>query len=491
MSLRNDQKEGEYTREREAHWDNIAASASTSANISAGQRVYHEEMARIYRHLVAPGLNVLELGCGQGDLLAELKPKFGVGIDISEAMTRLAAEKHPTLRFVHGDAHIIELPNDAPKNFDVIILSDLLNDLWDAQQVLRHIRKWCTPETKIIINIWNRVWQLPLNAMRAIGKATPLLPQNWFAPSDVINLLGLEQFCVVKRFSDILLPLPIPGLRTVFNRYLSKIPLINLLSLTNVVVAKPVMAPEWAQEQPIVSVVVPARNESGNIAEIIARTPEMGGGTELIFVEGNSTDDTWQRIQQEVAKEQTRQPERKIAIMQQPGRGKGDAVRTGFAAATGKVFMILDADMTVAPEDLPRFYEALASGSCEFVNGVRLVYPMDARAMRFCNLVANKGFSLVFSWLLGQSIKDTLCGTKVLTRENYQRIVENRAYFGDFDPFGDYDLIFGASKQLLHIRDMPIRYRERTYGDTNISRWKHGIILLKMVIFAMQRIKFI
>jgi glycosyltransferase involved in cell wall biosynthesis len=213
----------------------------------------------------------------------------------------------------------------------------------------------------------------------------------------------------------------------------------------------------------------------------------MGRGTELVFVEGHSTDDTLAAIEREIA----RHPERSARVVRQNGTGKGDAVRLGFEHAGGDVLMILDADLTVAPEDLPRFLSALRSGKGEFINGVRLVYPMQKQAMRFLNLIGNKFFSLAFSWLLGQSIKDTLCGTKVLWATDYRRIATQRAYFGEFDPFGDFDLLFGAAKLNLKIVDMPIRYRERTYGTTNIQRWRHGLLLLKMVLFAARRIKFI
>jgi glycosyltransferase involved in cell wall biosynthesis len=213
----------------------------------------------------------------------------------------------------------------------------------------------------------------------------------------------------------------------------------------------------------------------------------MGAGTELIFVEGHSKDETWAAIQQVAADN----PQRKIKILQQTGRGKGDAVRAGFAVATGDVLMILDADLTMPPEELPKFYDVIASGRAEFANGVRLVYPMEEEAMQFLNLCANKAFGIIFTWLLGQPVKDTLCGTKVLTRAHYERIAGNRAYFGDFDPFGDFDLLFGAAKLNLKIADVPIRYRERTYGTTNIQRWKHGWLLLRMVMFAARKLKFV
>ena len=255
-------------------------------------------------------------------------------------------------------------------------------------------------------------------------------------------------------------------------------------ALSNFVIARPKMRRD---EQPSVSVVIAARNEAGNIKSIFERVPQMGKMTELIFVEGHSRDNTYGMIE----KEMLLHPHVSSLLLRQPGIGKADAIRTGFARARGDILMILDADLTVPPEDLPRFYEAISSGKGEFVNGVRLVYPMEKEAMRWLELIGNKFFSLAFSWLLGQSIKDTLCGTKVLWREDYNRIAANRSYFGDFDPFGDFDLIFGATKLNLKIVDLPIRYRERTYGTTNISRWKHGVLLLRMVAFAARRIKFV
>jgi glycosyltransferase involved in cell wall biosynthesis len=268
------------------------------------------------------------------------------------------------------------------------------------------------------------------------------------------------------------------------NKILVKFWPFKLFALTNFILARP--CPEKRSDAPLVSVVVPARNEAGNIAQLFDRTPEMGSGTELVFVEGHSEDDTYVAIEKEMAAH----PERKSQLHRQTGVGKGDAVRLGFQHAKGDILMILDADMTVPPEDLTRFYDALNSGSVEFVNGVRLVYPMEEEAMPFFNFLGNKLFSLAFSWLLNQPIKDTLCGTKALSRQNYELIAANRSYFGDFDPFGDYDLIFGAAKLGLKIADLPVRYRARTYGMTNIRRWIHGWLLLRMVIFAAKKIKF-
>ncbi len=341
----------------------------------------------------------------------------------------------------------------------------------------------------MILNSYSRLWELPLALAQALGLARPVLYQNWLTLADVRNLLRLAGFQTVRTWQEVLLPLPVPLLAPLCNRFLVRLWPFRHLALSNFLVARP--APRPVEEEPVVSVIVPARNEEGNIPNILARTPEMGAGTELLFVEGHSTDDTWAAIEREIQSEIQAHPERRIKAFQQTGKGKGDAVRLGFAEATGDVLMILDADLTVPPEDLPRFYEAIRSGQGEFVNGVRLVYPMEKQAMRFANLLGNKFFSLAFSWLLGQPIKDTLCGTKVLSRDDYERMAANRSYFGDFDPFGDFDLLFGAAKLDLEIVEVPIRYRERTYGETNIQRWRHGWLLLKMCAFAAGRIKFI
>jgi SAM-dependent methyltransferase len=425
---------------------------------------------------------VLEVGCGYGDLLAALKTERGVGVDFSPEMIRYARKRHPELHFVEADAHYLEMD----ETFDTIILSDIVNDLWDVQAVFDRLLPLCTWRTRILINSYSRLWELPLLIVQKLGLARPVLNQNWLTSDDIAHLLRLAGFEVVRHWQEVLLPLQIPWLQELCNRFLVKLFPFRLAALSNFVLARP-QVPDQLPKRPLVSVIVPARNEEGNIPEIFSRTPEMGRGTELVFVEGHSVDDTYGVIEREMV----RHPKRHCRLLKQTGVGKGDAVRLGFSEANGELLMVLDADMTVPPEDLPRFYDAIVSGKAEFINGVRLVYPMEKQAMRYANLVGNKFFSLAFSWLLGQPIKDTLCGTKVLWKADYGRIAVNRAYFGDFDPFGDYDLIFGAARLGLKMVDLPIRYRERAYGRTNIKRWKHGWSLLKMVLFAAWRIKFV
>ncbi len=444
-----------------------------------GARAYHALLSHYYNLLIPADASVLEIGCGSGDLLARIRARRKVGIDVSQRQIEAARQRLPEAEFSVQAGEQLELG----ETFDVIIVSDTLNLAADVQRLLEQLHAVTHADTRLLVNFQNTLWRPLLSGARLLGLKAPQPQNSWLASSDVLNLLRLSGWSPVSRHGRILVPFSALGLGTLLNRWVA--PLLQWFCLTIFIVAR---REQRASARPLtVSVVVPARNEAGNIAAAVTRTAELGAGTELIFVEGHSRDHTWAEIQRVAAA----YPERRIRILQQPGKGKGDAVRAGFAVATGDILMILDADLTMPPEELPKFYDVIASGRAEFANGVRLVYPMDEKAMQFLNLCANKAFGLIFTWLLGQPVKDTLCGTKVLTRAHYERIAANRAYFGDFDPFGDFDLLFGAAKLNLKIADVPIRYRERTYGTTNIQRWRHGWLLLRMVMFAARKLKFV
>ena len=465
-----------YRKARTTHWDRVAERKRSPLGNG-----YRQRLLAVYREIIPSGSRVLEIGCGRGDLLAALSPSLGVGIDLSARMVELAREAHSEFEFHAADIH--EFTHAGP-TFDFIVLSDVANDLWDVQKALENLRPLCGPQTRLVFNYFSHLWSGPLRVAQSLGVAQRTLPQNWLTRKDLNNLLELAGYEPLRGWEEICIPISIPLLSRLANRYLSKVPPFSWLAVTNFLVARPLLTPET--HQPSVSVIVAARNESGHIEELISRIPEMGSGTEIVFVEGNSSDDTYEAIQKAIQDH----PERECRLFKQPGSGKGDAVRLGFSEARGDILMILDADITVPPEDLPRFYEALTSGKAEFVNGVRLVYPMEDRAMRFANLLGNKFFSWVFSWLLGQPIRDTLCGTKVLWAKGYEQIAKNRSHFGDFDPFGDFDLLFGAARLHLKFMEIPVRYRMRRYGETNIQRWRHGWLLLKMVVFGARKIKF-
>lgn len=368
---------------------------------------------------------------------------------------------------------------------DYLILNGNLHFEPDVQNYLAGLRAKVQDNTRLLIVAYNALWRPMIQLATSLGWREKTLESNWLADADIDNFLRLTDFELVRKDARVLLPFYVPLLSWLLNRYIAPLPLFRALALVSVYVARPL--PKGNEPLPSVTVVVPARNEAGNIENIVRRVPAMGPNDELIFIEGGSSDDTWQRI----LDVQAAHPERRILAAKQEGKGKGDAVRKGYGMATREILMILDADLTVPPEDLPKFYHAIVSGKGEFINGSRLVYPMEKEAMRFLNMLGNRFFASAFSFVLGQRFKDTLCGTKVMTRENYLRLAANRSYFGEFDPFGDFDLIFGASRMGLRVVEVPIAYRERTYGETNISRWRHGALLLVMLVFASRKLKFI
>jgi SAM-dependent methyltransferase len=458
-------------------------SAETRVQYRKSKAYYWNSLTRYCNYYLHDDTSVLEIGCGTGELLAQVKGIRKVGIDFSSRMIDEARKQYPKLEFHIMDAGDIKLN----EKFDVVILSNLIGWLIDISKCLKEIKKVCHPRTRIIITSYNFLWEPLIKLGETLGIKNETPHQNWLTRGDIINILKLDDFEVYRHNRNMLIPFNVPILSWLFNRYVSKIPFFTSLALNQYIFARPDIRIFNERSEYSTSVIIPARNESGNIENAVLRLPNFGKHLEIIFVEGNSTDDTWEKIKEVQEKYKDK---RDIKIVKQDGKGKSDAVRKGFDMATGDILMILDADLTVPPEDLPKFYEAIATGKGEFINGSRLVYPMEKHAMRFLNILGNKFFSIAFSWVLEQPIKDTLCGTKVIFRDDYLRLKSNRKFFGDFDPFGDFDLLFGAYKLNLKIIDLPIRYQERTYGTTNISRFRHGLILLKMWMYAVGKIKF-
>jgi SAM-dependent methyltransferase len=339
-----------YQQTRTAHWNHIAKKSAAWSGLGG---FYHRQLEYYYRLMVSPGMRILEVGCAQGDLLAALKPAVGVGVDFSEAMIKRASKRYRGLHFVQADAS--ELPLNDP--FDIIILSDLVNDLWDVQAVFEKLAELSHSGTRLIINTYSRLWEIPLSLAQRLGLSKPTLAQNWLTVEDITNLLRLAEFEVIKHTREILLPLSIPLASIVANRILVKLWPFSQVALTNFIIARPLWISKRhrSSKRPRVSVIIPARNERDNIEDIFTRIPDMGCGTELVFVEGHSRDDTYAAIARAMAK----YPECSSRLLKQTGEGKGDAVRSGFASASGEILMILDADLTVPPEDLTRFYQAL------------------------------------------------------------------------------------------------------------------------------------
>jgi SAM-dependent methyltransferase len=454
------------------------------------RRYFYNYLTRVLRARIPAGQRVLDVGCGSGHLLAALEPSLGVGLDISSRAVANAQRLYGSerLRFEEGDGADPEALARTGGPFDVVLLVNVVTELSDVQATFEALRAVCHRHTRVFIYSYSRLWQPVLRLAEKLGLKHQPPPDSWLPPEEVRNMLALADFEPVRgKDTHMVLPAHVPLFSDLLNRYLGRLPGMASLSLMYGLIARVAPHRFAPADLPSTSVIIPCRNEAGHIRPLIRRLPELGPGSEFLFVEGNSTDDTEDVIRQAIAEN----PQRPLRLLKQTGKGKGDAVRLGFAEARGDVVLILDSDMGVAPEDVPKFVQALQRGKGEMVNGSRLVYPMEGRAMRFLNLVANKLFALLFSWLLGQQVRDTLCGTKALYRADYDRIAANRAYFGDFDPFGDFDLLFGASRLNLRIVDLAVRYHERQYGETNISRFRHGLLLVRMSLFAARKLKFL
>lgn len=445
---------------------------------------FHDEDLRYLKFVIPEGARVLDLGCGTGRVLAGLKPSHGVGIDFSREMIEQARGHYPDLAFHVADVERLPAALAAEGPFDFIVLSDTVGFIDDCESTLKALHDLCDVNTRVVISYYSSLWEPVLRLVESAGLRMHQPEVNYLDPKDIENILDLADFEVIRMDWRQLVPARLLGLGPLINKYIAPLPIIRRLCLRHYLVAR---STRKAKQQDLsATVLVPCRNEKGNIENAIKRLPRFADDIEVIYVEGNSSDGTFEEC------ERVRDAYRgtwDIKVFKQEGKGKGDAVRKGFAEARGDVLMILDADLTMPPEELPKYYEAIANGKGEFINGTRLVYPMEKGAMRFLNYWANRTFALIFSYLLNQRFTDTLCGTKVITRKDYETLSANRDYFGDFDPFGDFDLIFGAAKQNLKIVEIPVRYADRTYGSPQISRFRDGWLLLKMVVFAWRKLK--
>jgi hypothetical protein len=464
-------------REVREHYDRVSGLRQRYIQDNA---YYYDQVYRLLREIIPPGQRVLQVGCLTPDILDAVKPRYGLGIDLSEKLVEVARRRFPQLEFRHHEDYGVE----ATEPFDFVVIMDV-NDQVDPIATLRALRPMMNERTRIVVHHYNHFWEPIIRLTERFGVKFPLPQQNWLSPGDINSILALCDCERLQIHRVVLAPKYVPALSWLLNAFFSRLPVIQHLNMINLTVARPV-APRRPARDFSVSVIVPCRNEVGNIAAAVERTPDIGCHTEIIFCDDKSTDGT----ADEVRRLQTLNPQRDIKLYEGPAICKALNVRTGFDRAEGDILMILDADLTTMPEELPYFYDAIASGMAEFVNGTRFVFPMEGAAMKPLNVIGNRFFSATFSVLLGQRISDTLCGTKVLWRRDWPAIRALSGTWGTNDRWGDYDLLFGAAKLHLRIVDLPVHYQERVSGVTKMTgRLRNGLIMLRMCWAAFLKFK--
>ena len=466
-------------------YDNIAQSRKKWIKKSSA---FHKEDRLNLNEFILPDSKVLELGCGTGNLLKSINPRYGVGVDISKEIIKEAKKENKEIDFIHGDISRLTSILSNEHKFDYIILSDTIGYLEDIQSTLESLHEYCKKETRIIISYYSPMWS-PIFSLATMFKfKMPEVKTQLLNLNDIKSFLKISNFDVVRLEKKILSPIKLFGIGRFLNRYIATLPIFSFFCLRQYVVARS-LEKAFQERYNSASIIIPCKNEEGNIEAAIKRLPKFSNKLEVIFVEGDSSDKTWEKIQSIKKKYNNKKSGLIIKGFKQKGKGKAEAVFYGFEKAQNEVLFILDADLTVPPEELPKFWRKISLGEAEYINGTRLIYPMDNEAMRFLNYLANKMFSIIFSWILSQRYTDTLCGTKVLSKKNYEKIKIKNKDLGNFDPFGDFFLIFGSSRLCLKMNEIPIRYKARSYGETQISRFSHGLMLVKMVIFAFFKIK--
>jgi SAM-dependent methyltransferase len=449
-------------------------------------RYYYELLSRLLRFLVEPHKKVLSVRCGTGNLLAFVRPGAGKGVDICTEIVAIAQQRNPRFEFAVAfpDKEEFQQAFERDERFDYILFNDI-GDTVDVLQALRNLKPLCQRHTRLLITTYNHLWEPLVSFAEWMGMKVPRTEQNWLSIADVRNLLTLAGFEALQTHRIVLFPKYFPLLSGFLNRFCARLPFLSKLCMTQVVVAR-VLPPPVLPGELTVSVVIPCKNEKGNVEDAVRRIPALAGGAEIIFCDDQSTDGT----AEEVLRVQAAYPDKNIRLERGPGVCKSRNVWTGFNAATGDILMILDADLTTIPEELPYFVDIIASGQAEFVNGSRLVYPVPKGAMNGANMLGNKFFSVAFTYLLGQRVKDTLCGTKVLWRSDWERIKPMLGSWGTEDRWGDYELLFGAAKLHLKISDLPVHYQERIYGSTKMTKvFRNGLVMLKMCWHGFLKLK--
>jgi SAM-dependent methyltransferase len=458
----------EHYAQIQAHFNALAADYRA---LKARNGYYNGCLTRWCQSLVPPGRTVLDVGCGRGDVLAAVRPGRGVGVDICPEMTLRAQADHPGFEFITGPIEDFSEPG----RFDAALCINTLEYMWDVGAVLDAVHATLRDNGRLLVTTANPLWSPVFHVASALGLRIPECRRLFITQLDLVNMLELHGFDIVYQRMDLALPKRIPGLSALVNWTLSRIPGVRHLCSTQLVVARKI--PRTRRDYSV-SMVIPCHNERDNVQRCVREARRLGTSTEVIFVDDGSTDGTASAIDPGL------NPDLEVRVISySPNRGKGSAVKAGFDAARGDIVVIVDADLTTHPEELQPLYEAFAMGRAEFVNGTRFVYPMEGRAMKWLNYMGNRLFTILVSLIMERRVSDTLCGTKAMFRSDYRHMVMGR------DPWGDYDVLFGAAQLRLVLRELPLHYRERTAGQSKMKSLRHTLNLLRMCWWGFWQVK--
>lgn len=414
---------------------------------------YHERIRKTFSFIIPPNKKILFLGADDAKILASLRPAKGT-VAISTAYESY-------------------LPKE---KFDYIILNGVLGQTTDMLRILKNILRACHPSTRILIYQYNYLWQWVLAIAEKLRLKRKEGVQNWLSVNDLKTYLEGADFQVTRIFRRTIFPFNFFGLGRILNFIDAIIPFFDFLKLDQFIISRPepYLFPKELPES--LTICITVRNEKGNIEKIVKSIPKICKEQEILFVEGHSTDGT----RKEILRMINQYPDKSIRVMGQPGIGQGDATRVGFKAAKGEIIIIYEGDGTSDPGDIKYFYDAMTSGRFEFIEGSRFVYPLDNKTMPVINQLGNIFFAKWFSFFLGQKTTDVLSGIKSILKKDYNLLFERWGFLGFEDPFGDFELLYGAARMGLKFGEIPMRYYPRTYGETKTKPFTHGLYLLKM-----------
>jgi len=436
--------------------------------------LYHSCLTHLIGGMIPPGSKVLELGSGVGDLLASLGPSSGMGLNFAQALTDRALQKHPQLEFHTVDVDSVILPRSFEPQY--VVMTNMLDYVYDVWDTMESLKPAIREQTLLIITTNNPLWAPLLRLASKLGLRFPESPRNFITNKDICSVLHLQGFDIVEDGFTLPVPKRIPVIGTLLNAVVPEVPILCFVSSVQYIAARPRVA-----RPPLsCSVVIPCHNEAGNIQECLRRVPQMGSWTEIVVVDDGSTDETCEKVKEIMVHDS-----RVRLIVLEKNQGKAGAVRAGFEAANGDVLMILDADMAVTPEELLKFLAPLQEGTADFVNGTRLVYPMQGKAMKVANFIGNKGFCFLASKVIRQRVSDTLCGTKVFLKRDYLRMP-----LGGVERWGDFDLLFGAARLKLRILEIPVHYTERRAGKSKMRVMVDGWYFLWACLSGWKMLRF-